>query len=95
MDRYSNREIDLLLKSVVEEIQLLKNRPFERDVRESLSRVESEIGQVKIYIEERVRQEREKSDKSYAPYLAWTLMLGIAGIIGTAVLMGVLKSVGL
>lgn len=92
---YNKREIDLLFRGISDELHELKNKPFEKDVRESLSRVETEIGQVKIYIEERVRQERERNDKTYAPYILWTAVLTIAGIWAALEIPGILKILNL
>lgn len=58
----------------------MKDVPFEKDVRESLQRVEIELGTIHSYIEERVQQEREKSDKRYAPIVLWTGFLSLMGI---------------
>lgn len=38
-------------------------------------------------IETRIREERKESDGKYAPYIAWTVLLGFLTLLGVAVAM--------
>lgn len=90
---YTNRELDLRLGSLSTEIHAIAERlaPFERDVRESLSRVEMEINNIRTHIEDRIREEREITNKERAPMQAWTAILGFFGLLATAFILGILK----
>lgn len=49
----------------------------------------------KLAIEEKNKEERATSDKRYAPMLAWTILLGILGIFGVAIVQQLAKLIGL
>lgn len=92
---YSQREIDIMFQRVYGELQELKSRPFEKDVRDSLTRVEMEISNLQVSIDTKLEKEREKSDKKYSPMWAWTIMLGILTLIGLAVAQRLVAALGL
>lgn len=68
---------------------------FETMVQKSLARIEQTGSNIELYIEQRVAQEREKSDKAYAPIIAWTILLGILGLFGVAIVTKLSGVIGL
>lgn len=62
-----------------------KDKDFETDVRNSLARVEQQSSNIESYIEQRVEQERTKSDAKYAPIILWTGALAVLGMFGVAI----------
>lgn len=83
---YTNREIDLLFQGITRRLEELKNLPFEKDVRESLTRVETDLGMIKIHIEERLAEERRASDSKYAPIILWTGFLGLLTLFAALII---------
>lgn len=91
---YSNRELDLRLGEIAHKVRNLAAsfEPFQIDVRESLSRVETDINNIRSHIEDRIREERAITNRERAPMQAWTAWLGFFGILGTAFLLAIIKS---
>lgn len=91
---YSNRELDQKLGEIAHKLRNLTAsfEPFQKDIRESLSRVEMDINNIRTHIEDRIREERAITNRERAPMQAWTAWLGLFGILGTAVLLAILKS---
>lgn len=82
---YSNRELDLKLGEIAHRLRNLAAAfpPFEKDMRESLSRVEMDINNIRTHIEDRIREERAITNTERAPMAAWKVMMGIGGAIVT------------
>lgn len=94
---YSNRELDSKLGEIVHKVKNIQATlgPFETDMRQSLSRVEMDINNIRTHVEDRIRQERAESDNSYSPMLAWRILWGILAVFGVAVAMAVVRAIGL
>lgn len=90
---YTDRELDQAFTDVRKQINDLVegSRPFEKDMRESQSRVEMGLANIQIIMETRLREEREKSDKSYAPIILWTGLLALLGLFAALELPAVLS----
>lgn len=50
---------------------------------------------IKLYVKEEDGKERDVSDKKYAPIITWTILLGILGLFGIAIVMQLIKLIGL
>lgn len=85
---YTDRELDSLFREVNKDIKELRDRfaPFEKDIRESLSRVEINVLNIEVRVDERLRQERALSDKKYAPIILWTGFLGLMALFAALII---------
>jgi hypothetical protein len=68
---------------------------FEDDVRESLTRIEQQSSNIENYIEQRVEQERSKSDAKYAPIILWTGALAVLSMFGVAIITKLIALIGI
>lgn len=98
---YSNKTLDGKFAEVFSQIKSIEKiiddrvDGFEKDVRESLSRLETTLFNVQNSVEARLREERDITNKERAPMLAWTIIWGLAALLGIAVATGVFKYFGI
>src|ERR1700712_4455196 len=82
---YTDRELDQAFNEVRKQIdQFVEGaKPFEKDMRESQARLEMGLSNIQIVMDKKLQEEREKTDKSYAPIILWPGFLALAGIVAT------------
>lgn len=84
---YSNREIDRALAAISDKLKSISDHfpPFEKDVRESLSRVEMDVTNVRLHFEDSLAEERVKNSGLFSAKWVERGALALFTLIATSI----------
>lgn len=64
-------------------------------MKKDIAEIKPKLETIETKLEQSVKEERGISNKSYAPYLAWTILLGLLAVFGLAVAQKLVTLVGI